>query len=544
MNLSNFLFYNFFYFYFEKRTNLIKILDKEEDKKKNKGEKNKKIHSPHTLLIKKTPFSAFFSYESIDLQKSIMLMRFDESAYLDSEEEMQLIEDFIRMVDGKGTFALSFDYDEEDLIFLFDHFISEDDNLRCEQVLQMAETKYPTSPDIMDCRARLFASQGNLSKAFDIINKALSLDETNVDLMLTKGKLLLQLKKDAEADEIFKQLNDPEDPYLYGTLVDIGSAYRAMERYDLAIHYLEQATRYTNERDNNEEALFELGIAYEKADKKKSAEMCYEKVLDFNPYSKQTWMALGYLHFFNGEYVKSTEAFDYAYTIDPQDTSCLWLKANSLFSDMKFKEAIPLFEEYTDLTGETAECYNFMADCYMSLQEMEQAKEMYERALRLDPDNLNTKYCLCELALQRKETQEAQKWCDQLLAKEPNNSEHHRLQAAILYVSGQFDEAKRHMLRALEIDPNNKYALYALATDCFEIQEYVEALSYLRRAEEIDANLENLSLLFALTHYALGEKNLALSYIAQTENWHETKKAIFLEFFPDAKNDPDMQDYF
>lgn len=502
------------------------------------------MHLSYTLLIKNRPFSVFFSYESIDLQKMYLLMRFDESAYLESEEELRLIDDFIRMVDGKGTHTPSFDYDEDDLIFLFDHFISEDNYLRCEQVLQMGETKHPSSPDIMDCRARLFASQGNLDKAFDIINKALALDEGNVDLMLTKGKLLLNLKKDAEADEIFRQLNDPEDPFLYGTLVDIGTAYRSMERYDLAIHYLEQASRYTNERGDNEEALFELGIVYERSGNKEKAEMCYEKVLDFNPYSKQTWMALGYLHFFGGKYSKSAEAFDYAYTIDPQDTSSLWLKANSLFSDMKYKEAIPLFEEYTDLTGETAECYNFIADCYMSLQQMEQAKEMFERALRIDPDNLSTKFCLCELALQQKNPKEAQKWCDQLLAKDPNNSEHHRLQAAILYLSGQYEEAKEYMLRALEIDPNNKYALYTLATECFEIQEYVEALSYLRRVEEIDENTENLTLLFAMTHYALGDKKLALSYIAKTENWHETKQAIFLEFFPDVKDDPDMQDFF
>ena len=60
MNLSNFLFYNFFYFYFEKRTNLIKILDKEEDKKKNKGKKNKKNTLSSYIVNKKNSLFCFF----------------------------------------------------------------------------------------------------------------------------------------------------------------------------------------------------------------------------------------------------------------------------------------------------------------------------------------------------------------------------------------------------------------------------------------------------------------------------------------------------
>ena len=469
-------------------------------------------------------------------------MKFDESAYLDSEEDLELIENFIREMDeGRGVLA---SYDEDTLIFLFDHFISEDNHLRCEQILQIAELQHPSSTDMMDCQARLQASKGNLKEAFDIINNALSLDENNVDLLLTKGKLLLNMNKNAEADAIFQQLNDPEDPFLYGTLVDIGVAYRNMNHEDSAIYYLTQAAQLENNKGNNEEALYELGLTYEHIDDWENAEKCFEKVLDFNPYSKQTWRALGYLHYFSGNYKKSAEAFDYAYTIDPQDTSCIWLKANSLFSDMNFKEAIPLYEEYSDLTGETAECCNSIAECYMSLEEYEQAREMLERALRLEPDNPNTKYCLSELAMFMRDADEAEKWCDQLLDQDPTMSEYHRMKATILFLKEQHEEGIKFLEKALELNPNNKQALLSFATEYFERGEYEKALIHLQKAEQIDDKMENLYLLFAMVSYAMDDLISFRTYIPKIQDWEEKAKAFFLNIFPEAKEDLSIQDLF
>ena len=89
---------------------------------------------------------------------------------------------------------------------------------------------------------------------------------------------------------------------------------------------------------------------------------------------------------------------------DPEDAERLFLENNRLWPDHtttmyqlgaimakkgKFQEAAKYFEKITVLDPKEAEAYNNLGYCYYSLEQLEKARDMFKKALEINP-NLET----------------------------------------------------------------------------------------------------------------------------------------------------------
>ncbi len=470
-------------------------------------------------------------------------MNLDSSPYDESDGDKELVAHFEKQVkDGLPCF-----YDEDDYLILFDHYIDSDDISPCEEVLKWADIQYPNSVTITDCHARYLAAKGDFAEAEAIVDKALLIDSKDVDLLITKGKLLLIRHENQKADKIFDSLCDNhDDPFLYGTLVDIGNAYNQMKRKDKAARIYEHAIKLTEE---NCEAAFELALIYaEKPEKLEEAAALLEKVLDKKPYSAHAWIALGGVYDDLQEYEKAVESFDYAYTIDPQCYKALFLKGHSLINCNEYKEALAAFEEYADLEEEDSTLCLCIGECYEGLGHKDDADSKYRRAVYIDQSNTSA---MVHLALLHADDnpESALGWIHLAQDYDKGNAELWHLEgdiqckAATKYPTDKTQHiawAEKSYKKAIKMDPENPLPMVSLGILFYDDRDYDSALYYLEQAYRLSAEVNELSLFLSLTYYQLNDKEqtkrfLKLAIQNDPESWD-----TFTNFCPKAKDDPKL----
>ncbi len=470
-------------------------------------------------------------------------MNLDSSPYEESDSEKELVAHFERQVkDGTPCF-----YDEDDYIILFDHYIDSDDISPCEEVLKWADIQYPNSVTITDCHARYLAAKGDFDEAEAIIDKALLIDSNDVDLLITKGKLLLIRHNFKEADQIFNSLCDNhDDPFLYGTLVDIGNAYNQMKRKDKATQIYEHAIKLTEE---NCEAAFELAQIYaEEPEKLEEAARLLEKVLDKKPYSAHAWLTLGGVYDDLQKYEKAVESFDYAYTIDPQCYKALFLKGNSLINCNEYKEALAAFEEYSDLEEEDSNLCICIGECYEGLGRRDDADSKYRRAVYIDQSNTRA---MVHLALLHTDEDPdfALRWIHLAQDYDKDNAELWHLEGDIQYKAAvqcpayrtdHIAWAEKSYKKAIKMDPQNPLPMVSIGILFYDDGDYESALYYLEQAYKLSAEVNELSLFLALTYYQLNDKEQTKKFLKLAVKSNPDSWDTFTDFCPKAKEDPEL----
>ena len=106
---------------------------------------------------------------------------------------------------------------------------------------------------------------------------------------------------------------------------------------------------------------------------------------------------------------------------DPQNKAVLIQIAETLMSKGLYQEADLYLERYLKLDSENAEALNWSGVVRFSLEEFDNAKSFYKKALAVDPRHRDTIYNLAML---------------------------HSAQ-------GEFEEAKEHFLSLTELEPSN-----------------------------------------------------------------------------------------
>jgi tetratricopeptide (TPR) repeat protein len=123
-----------------------------------------------------------------------------------------------------------------------------------------------------------------------------------------------------------------------------------------------------------------------------------------------------------------------------------------------------------------------------SLGEYQDALEYYDRALAIDPNNVdivnNKGGALGNLG----RYEEAMEYIDGALAIDPNNVDIVNNKGAALFYLGRDEEALEYYDRALAIDPNNTNALTNKGTTLAGLGRYEEAIGYFDRVLNIDPN--------------------------------------------------------
>jgi TolB-like protein/Tfp pilus assembly protein PilF len=144
------------------------------------------------------------------------------------------------------------------------------------------------------------------------------------------------------------------------------------------------------------------------------------------------------------------------------------------------------------------------------------AREMFDRALEIDPDYALAWAGVAETAALQAmfypaasvDLEDAERASRRSLDLNPALAETHSAHGAVLFMSGRIPEAEEAFRRALEIDPRHADTLYLYARACFQEGRFAEAAERFERAFAVRGDYDS-AFFAAQSHEALGDPGTA-----------------------------------
>ncbi|KAJ1607326.1 putative stress-induced protein sti1-like protein [Cryptosporidium canis] len=201
--------------------------------------------------------------------------------------------------------------------------------------------------------------------------------------------------------------------------------------------------------------------------------------------------------------------YDLAIERDPNDISFLTNKGAVYLEMGKYELCLEVCQKALDKRFEVkadfvkvAKAYNRMASCYIKMNELQKAKEMYEKSL-LEDNNRHTRTSLKELE-RLIEKSEREAYID------PEIAEKHRVAGNDLFKQKNYPAAKKEYDEAIRRNPSDS-RLYSNRAACYmQLLEYPSALIDVQKALDIDPKFTKAWSRKGNIHFFLKEYHKAL----------------------------------
>ncbi|WP_101690220.1 tetratricopeptide repeat protein [Dysgonomonas massiliensis] len=248
------------------------------------------------------------------------------------------------------------------------------------------------------------------------------------------------------------------DYYFYQSLSDKGLG-KFDSAYDLLIHCYEMDS--TNANVN-----FELGNYYNMLDKKDQALSYFGKASQLDP-------------------------DNYYYSVS---------YASLCLSQLKYAEAIDLYEKLIKTTPDNPELYIYLSEAYRLNEDLPMAVKTLDRLETVI--GLNEKISLQKYQLYKTQDQEKKAYAEILkyIEKYPNEMKYRILLGNLYMESDKFKEAYKIFTQAKEIDPEDPYLISSMA-DYYEKTNNKEAAENELRTALVNPKMDVDTKLAVLTQY-------------------------------------------
>ncbi len=303
---------------------------------------------------------------------------------------------------------------------------------------------------------------------------------------LWAGTLAHQKGEIEEARLHYQRILDivPDSPH---ALCQMAKSYLETEEYDEALKYAEKAVQANPSKTD---AIEILGQAYaQKKEYAKAAEQ-YQRILELNPRSLPALQQLAEMRALDGKVDEAVEIYRQLVAADPGRSGLYYFFISSILTDaQRYPEAIDAYLKLLDEYPDHYKTYFDIADLYERLGRVDEAVDVFLRALKQGPP--------------------------------PQVETLVRSRLARLYLRrGSRAEAYAQYARIRQLNPEDKSAVSTMALLLLNDKEYDRALAL---ADE----------LLAADPMDLESILLKCNILAQKEQWKESAE-LFLQSFQDA----------
>jgi tetratricopeptide (TPR) repeat protein len=285
--------------------------------------------------------------------------------------------------------------------------------------------KHPESPFLYNDRAKAWIKHKNIEEAVADVNRALALDSTISEVLMTKGDILFMTKKVRDAIAVYESIILNEPKYIDAQM-KLAEIYLYIQDYKKSIDYLDNVLRINV---HHPKAYFLKGMNFKEAGDTAKAISSFQTTVEQDPEYYDAFMQLGLLfsekkdplavEYFNaasrilphsteafyaramfhqetGEYDKAI--FDYSIIIRMIDPNFKHAHFNTgyiyLLNKKDYKKAAKSFSDAIKCDTAYVEAWYNRGLAFENLKDFKSARENYEKALQINPG-----YELAEKAL-------------------------------------------------------------------------------------------------------------------------------------------------
>lgn len=390
---------------------------------------------------------------------------------------------------------------------IYDHEREYDE---ANDVLRQALSLDPRSSDTLNNLGASYAAQGKSELAEQMFRGTLKFHPTNRTANYNLALLLLDRKQPKEAlaylahvfpQDSASQLATIRADFEAGMVPDglraadtlsrgaasdlkvhfsLGMLLGSHRQYAQAVHELEIANALA---PGTPEVLLNLGQAYLLAGNSSQAEKVLSGALKLQPDSSRALYLLAQSLSDQQKDVDALELLVRARKIAPDDTNILFMMGRLSMKQSFFEDAIELLKQAVEIDPRRADLHAALGESYFTVGKVDRALEEFKILVALDPSPRSFSFMgLCYRHLNQYD--DAKLYFNKALAADSNN-----LPALFnlgLIARKQLDDirATKYLTRAVQIDPNYSDALFELGTLKLDQKNYAEAIPLLKRCTE------------------------------------------------------------
>jgi tetratricopeptide (TPR) repeat protein len=176
--------------------------------------------------------------------------------------------------------------------------------------------------------------------------------------------------------------------------------------------------------------------------------------------------------------------------LDPKSAMPYALQGRILLNQEKPREAIEAFNAALRIKPDFPEAFRGLGQAYQAVGQPARAVEAYERALRLNGNDVaalnNLAWILSEVQLVPDKALPLASKAAQLAPTSPDIAD---TLGWVHYRRGSYAEAAKILVQAAERAPNNATLQYHIGMTYYRLGKKSDAVSYLRRAAQLDPKL-------------------------------------------------------
>lgn len=227
------------------------------------------------------------------------------------------------------------------------------------------------------------------------------------------------------------------------------------------------------------------GESYFEAGQFQEAVYAYQRVLEEQPYKDRIWLMLGFCQVDLGNLQEAADAFAEAVDLNPRNLLASSQRGYVLLEMGRGEEALQAFRQALDIVGDDVDSLNGAVLAAYETGDISAARSWAERAVRLAPENLESRYNLGVVFLTLRKGEEAVELFRDLVEEAPEVSQYLGALAVAEMIAGEDELANEHIDTAQRLYVESTW-LASFAEEILKSRGAEEAIDFLERSGGYD----------------------------------------------------------
>ncbi len=300
--------------------------------------------------------------------------------------------------------------------------------------------------------AELLIADGENDAAFDLVNVVLTADTKNLDALVIRASLYVNVKMNNDAAILDLRTVLKDKPDSVRALMLLGKAHERNGSIELADDKYTNAFQVSN-------ATPIVGLAYANFLVKNSslerAENALIKVLIRNPRNIRAYRSLAQIRISRQNWAGAQEIADVLEDLGDDKTLTSQIKGIALQGQEKFGQSIDAFEDAQSATPEALRPMVALVRAYIRDGKLERAETFLQAVLESSKNNLFAKVLMAQLHVLNGKLDLAEAGLKEAIASNPDVALGYSSLAGLYIRQNKSDEAQRVLTEGLEKIPQN-----------------------------------------------------------------------------------------
>jgi tetratricopeptide (TPR) repeat protein len=153
------------------------------------------------------------------------------------------------------------------------------------------------------------------------------------------------------------------------------------------------------------------------------------------------------------------------------------------------QQAVELYQKSIDLDPNYGQALTGLGAMLLLQKKIDEAQPLFEKALSIDPNHATALINLAMIDQARGKPESALQRLRQVIARNPEYAEAQLNLGSLLASTKQFDEAIKHLSKAVELNPKREVAHLNLAAALMETQQFTKAAEHYRAALQLNPRI-------------------------------------------------------